>query len=500
MIRTSLVRRSAAVLLSALTVQAISLSVLSSVALAQDAAPRIVVLPVSVGPAVPAKAPSRFRDLLEEELKSRETISVVPPKTNPEPPKPPAELSATPPAEALRALEEGQAALADLRFDDAARALQQGIAKMSEHPEGIDFEKLIDAYVSLAVASFRQGDEEAAQKALFAVVRLSPGYQVPDGKYPPIFVREVQKAKRRAEKAIRGAVSIDGPAGATAFVDGRNVGALPVVQDNLVAGPHFVKVEGTSGELFGAVVDVRRGTTRVTATPQPVGGRAPAKVAGIIGPVLDRAAVTEVAETIDALGADYAVVGCLYRSGEHQLTAATAVFSARVHGFAVVRPYTFDEELLTANVEAYKLADDITDLVGEFPRAVALPVDLGAGASAYTPTNAVAVRTQEVDLDIGERRTALLPRRDRPAATKDETPHLVPDDDEVHAINGGAVSADYARQIQDDEVPGGEVRKGGVPWWVWAVAGVAVVGAAGGTYYGISQATRPVTGTVTARW
>ncbi len=38
------------------------------------------------------------------------------------------------------------------------------------------------------------------------------------------------------------------------------------------------------------------------------------------------------------------------------------------------------------------------------------------------------------------------------------------------------------------------------PWWVWALGGVGVAALAGGAYYGISQATRPVSGTVTATW
>jgi hypothetical protein len=48
--------------------------------------------------------------------------------------------------------------------------------------------------------------------------------------------------------------------------------------------------------------------------------------------------------------------------------------------------------------------------------------------------------------------------------------------------------------------PPAEVKKG-APVWVWVVVGVAVAGgAAAGTYFGVREATRPVTGTVNASW
>ena len=54
--------------------------------------------------------------------------------------------------------------------------------------------------------------------------------------------------------------------------------------------------------------------------------------------------------------------------------------------------------------------------------------------------------------------------------------------------------------VSETLATGPEVKSAGPGWWVWALVGVGVVAAAGGTYYGISEATRPVTGTVTAKW
>src|SRR5688500_4020297 len=79
MIRTHLVRRSSAVRRSVLVVQAGGIPYFSNAAWAASDDPRVAVLPVSSGDAVPAKAATRFRDLLSDELKGRYGIAVIDP-------------------------------------------------------------------------------------------------------------------------------------------------------------------------------------------------------------------------------------------------------------------------------------------------------------------------------------------------------------------------------------------------------------------------------------
>lgn len=483
MIRTQMVRRVSAVLLSALVVQAGGLPYFVRTAAAADV-PRVLVLPFAEGEGAPARADTRFRALLEGELKSREAVSVAPLPSGDGGSS--ARPSAQPPAEALKAIESGQALLGDLKFDAAAGDLKRGIELLTQRAEAVDFAQLIDANVSLAVALFRMGDEDGAQKALFTVARVAPEYRLPDGRFPPIFVREFEKARRRAEKAVKGSLNVDGPPGATAFIDGRDLGMVPIVEDNLVAGTHYVKVEGTRGELYGEVVEVKSGTVRVKATFS--GGPAASSIRVVaVGPVLDARAVEQAENACIAAGADFAVAGVVYRSGEHQLTAATAVFSRRHKGFVALRTYAFDEELLTANVEAFKLADEIADLTEGFRRPDALPLNLAKNAGYRVADKARANDVQVAD--SGPRR--VVKQTDRPT--------LVPDDEggeEVRAFDRASVPADRSTPADGT----GTVKAGGPSWWVWAIVGVGVAAAAGGAYYGVSQATRPVTGTVTATW
>lgn len=493
MSRNTPLRRTAAVLLSALVVQAGGLPYFSGVALADDV-PRVVLLPVAQGAGSPDRAQERFRELMQGELKSRDSLSML------DLPKgriaaKASKASDKPSADAVEALEQGQKELEDLKFDAAVKALKNGIELMTARPEAIDYDTLVEGWMSLAVASFRMGDEDGAQKALLSVVRVAPEYRLPDGKYPPIFVREFEKARRRSEKAVRGSLSVDGPPGSTAFVDGKDLGMVPVLQDNLAAGTHYVKVEGTRGELFGEAVEVKTGTARVKAKFGGASGGGGGAIAAI-GPVLDHDAVKSAHDAAQSLGADFAVVAVLYRSGDHQLTAATAVYSVRHKGFAPLDTYAFDDELLTANVEAYKLADDISDLVEQFQRPASLPINLAEKASYVASESKRGREDMEIAL-VDPKRRALTQQKPKLVPEERVEREEREDPDRIRALDQESVDAELAdsRKTVDD----GQV-KGGPAWWVWAVVGVGVAAAAGGTYYGVSQATRPVTGTVTASW
>ncbi len=70
---------------------------------------------------------------------------------------------------------------------------------------------------------------------------------------------------------------------------------------------------------------------------------------------------------------------------------------------------------------------------------------------------------------------------------------------EVRVLDGHHIDIDSGPR-NDDDGRGPEVKKDGVPAWVWIATGVAVVGAGVGGYFGYTALTKPVTGTVTATW
>lgn len=478
--------------------------------------PRVVVVPFSVGEGASEASAGKFTRVFSEELKSRDDVMDVvnPPATAKAAPPPPAEKPAPaaagkksgPSAETLAALDAGKKALADLKFDEAIAALKKGIDLSLADPATADYPAVLEAYISLGVSAFRVGDDKEASAALFNLARLDPNYQLPGG-YPPIFGREFEKAKKKVAKQPKASVSVEGPAGATAFVDGRDLGMVPVLEENLAPGLHYVKVEGAKGERYGHTVDLKSGVAKVKAT---FGGaaekeekRAPiapvASSGGVadprVGALIDADTQSRIAAYTKAAGAEWAVVGIVYRTGDQQLTAGTAVYSAKKQAMASLPPISFDSDVLTANVEAYKLADALGDKLASFASS-SMPIALVTkGAVKVANSGGTGGSKDEVAAVVAERKV-VKPKKDEPK--KEEPKELVPKED-VRALENKSNVVEDPKH--DEPPPGPVVKSGGVPVWVWIVAGVAVAAGGGvGAYFGVNEANKPVTGSVTATW
>ena len=478
--------------------------VASSLALAANR-PTIVIVPFSVGEGASDGAATKFTRLLNEELRSRDdvmevmnapAIKAAPVAEKPAPATGGAKKNAPSP-EATAALAEGKKALGDLRFEDAIASLKKGIELSLNEPGTADYPAVLEAYISLGVSAFRVGDEKEATAALFNLARLDPNYTIPAG-YPPIFGREFEKAKKKVAKQLKASISVEGPAGSTAFVDGRDLGMVPVLEENLAPGLHYVKVEGAKGERYGHTVDLKTGVSKVKAT---FGGREEKPAAAVatsggvadprVGALVDDAAAQRIAAYTKAAGAEYAIVGLIYRTGDQQFTAGTALYSTRKASLSSLPAISFDSDVLTANVEAYKLADALQEKMAAFSSSsmpIALITKAVVKASGKTGGN-----TGSGDI------AAITPERKAMKARDAEKPNLTPDN--VRALDNKSTVVDDDSKPPDEPPPGPVVKSGGVPVWVWIVAGVAVAAGGGvGAYFGVTQANRPVTGSVTATW
>ncbi|MBK7863338.1 MAG: PEGA domain-containing protein [Archangiaceae bacterium] len=437
-----------------------------------------MVVPFTAAEGAPEVSAGRFTGQVTEELRSRDdAVELVgaPAFTKTDRP-----AKATKPSpEATLALETGKKLLADLKFDEAAPALKKGVELSLADPATADFPAVTEALVSLAVSYFRMGSDDDGQKTLAQLARIDPGYTIPSG-YPPAFVREFEKAKKRLDKQGRGSISVEGPAGSTVFIDGHDLGMVPVLEENLPFGTHYVKVEGSRGERFGQVAELKGGMLKVKGSfggpPDKAGGVADPR----IGATLDEATATRVQAYAKAANAEYAIVGVLYRTGEQQLTAGTALFSARRGGFAPLPPVSFDADAMTSNVEAYKLVEEIVKRVQSYGSTVALPLNL---ITKKVVTVGSVATTKEAEAGGGNRVAA--------------RPKLTPDPD-VRPLENKSV---YVDSNGPGERPPEATASSGPPKWIWFVVGAAVVAGAGvGGYFMIKEATRPVTGTVTAQW
>ncbi len=470
------------------TLAVIFLALVAATAAAEK--PRLVIVPFSTGEGASDKAADRFSTLVTDELESRsDAVDVVaPPVTRPVAEKATANKN-RPSAEALAALEAGRKAFDDLRFDEAIPSLKKGVELMLSEPTNADFEVIQDALVKVAAANFRNGEEKDAKVALFDLARLAPGFALPPG-YPPVFQREYEKAQKRLDKQPRGQVVIEGPSGATAFLDGRDLGMVPATEENVPSGTHYVRVDGTRGEKFGQVIEVKSNSAKVKAAFGAPPGRAPVNMVPNpnVAVTVDEGMGQRLAAYCTAAGADFALIGIVSRVSDTQLSAGTALFHAKRSAFAQLGTVTFDVDVLTANTESFKLADEVLKRTASLGSTVTAPFGL---VTKKTQTAVVVAKTEPVKVDpTGEDLSVAAPDR-KTKVVLEPKPRVLDKPANVVDVEDPPVG----------EPPDPVVSKPGVPVWVWVVVGsVAVAGAGVGGYFGIRELTRPVTGTVTASW
>ncbi len=464
--------------------------------------PRLVVVPFVTGEGASDTATAKFTALMNEELKGRaDAVELVAaPVMKAAPDKPGARKGPNP--EALASLEVGRKAFDDLRFEDAVPALRKGIDLMLAEPGTADFESVQDALVKIAASNFRNGEEKEAKGALNELARLAPGFALPPG-YPPVFQREFEKAQKRLDKQPRGQVVIEGPAGATAFIDGRDLGMVPATEESVPAGQHFVKVEGARGERFGQAIELKGALVKVKAMFGAPPDRAPVNLVANpnISATVDEGLPQRLGTYCKAAGAEYALFGIVYRVGDSQLSAGTALFHTKRAAVVALTTVTFDVDVLTANTESFKLADEVLKRTAAFGQPATLPLGL-----VTKKTQTVVVTRVEPKRDVnptGDDLTVAAPDR-KLKLPQQRQPQLQPQPQpQPRVLENTATLVDVDDQAVVDPTPPpapAEAKKG-VPAWVWVIVGVGVAGgAAAGGYFGIREATRPVTGTVTASW
>jgi len=488
-------RRAGAGWLVTLLAQAVGLfGALPSRAWAGADAPKVVLVPLLAGDGADAASAEKFTRLLRDELAARDEALQLFPMPGGEAPSrkgaPAAKAddgdSAAAAQKGVGLIEAGQEALGELRFDEAVSKLKAGIEAQLAAPAYAVFEKVKEAQLSLAQACFRTQDDRGTKEAFAALARLDPAFSLEEGRFPPAFASELEKARKRLAKQGKGTVTVDGPQGSTAFLDGRELGGVPATAE-VPLGMHYVRVDGPSGERFGQGLDLqgREGKVRAVFTGGGARAAAPSAEDGPFStPVLDANAVYRMVQLCKAAGARFAVVGLVYQSSGSQLTANTAVFSVQKQGFAVLKPQPFDAEFLTANVDAYKLGSQVAELLKEFPAPSPLPHSLAGKASAAMPSDAPV----DVEVKVATRESGKPAPLPNPRSAGDRV------------VYPPATPAPYETGPLPPKGPAVSQQEGGVAWWVWALVGVGVAGAVGGAAYGITQATKPVTGTVTATW
>lgn len=403
----------------------------------------------------------------------------------------------TPSPDATAALLAGKQAFDELRFEDAVRDLRLGIEGLLSDPATCDFEVLLETQKQLAIAFLRMGEERKARATLDELVRLAPGYELGAG-YPPAFEREIEKAKRRLEAQPRGAVAVEGPPGSTVYLDGRDLGMVPVLEEGVPVGLHFVRVDGTDGARFGQLVDIRDGLVTVTARLR--GGAATVAPSGVaVRDLIDAATLEQLLAIAQRAGADALLAGAVSPAGERQLVLVAGLVSVRHGAVMSLTPRIVRAPFNESVGEISALVDEVSIKLSTFGAPAPLPLSLRGPLPTVVGPGHGGPRTAD---------SALSP----PGGPSGRWSTQVASGAQpgIEGLTPRVRVLERASTLADDLRPGAGVTEGAAEdprpavqqgsSWVWAVAAAGLAGLAVGGYFGYTALTRPVTGVISATW
>ncbi len=406
-------------------------------------------------------------------------------------------------AEAL--IGEAKQAMEDSEFERAVKLLDRAAKLLEDNGDAVpDLRLLPEAYLQMGVAYFRDGMEDEGDDMLNRVVHYDPERTLDAADYPPIFISVFDRARFNVLRRPRARVEVKAAAGSQVLFDGRNMGKAPLVLTDALPGTHWVRVE-RPGEA-PKVKKLRISSKKTTVIDFDEGGEAPEPAAG---GVLGAIAVNELtAEHVQQLvkagkraGADMVMVGGIYKTDTAYRIRTVAV---RVRSGDVGRlvDIAFDLDMLTAEIEVYKLAEDARNQA----KASTFTTPITEATFKVAPDKSTAPKRRTVA--AGARETRMPSVRAAPpplkapkslyadaepapppgpiakAAAPVSKPGVVPKD-EMKSTKAAAAAATTATLIPKDEM---EDDDDDGAWWIWVIVGVAAAGAAGaGGYFLVSS-------------
>lgn len=427
-------------------------------------------------------------------------------------------------ARAERIIERGVAAMEDGRMPAAARRLERAVTILERNGDAVaDLRVLADAYLQLGIARFRDGLEDEADEALRKAVHFAPERTLDASRFPPIFVKVYERARYDVLSRPRAKVEVRAAPGARVLLDGRSMGTAPVLLEEVLPGPHWIRVERPGEAVQAKTLSIRSGkTTVVTLDGAPAAGREPSRGAGVLAAVADNELAPEHLEVLRRAGrkarADFVLVGAIFGT-DTAYQIRTGLLDVKTGQIGRAVDIAFDLDLLSAEIEVFKLAEDVQAQVEA--GALARP-DSGPAFVPAPDYEPIQSRRPAGGARMSTKRAAPpAPRKPRslyakaPAAPSGRAPvnsadpgpepepeapaprearRVVPKDEQP-----GAASASPDLEIGASR-PGDEDEGGSDLWWVWVLVGVAAAGAASAATVAVVSDQGADQGTLRIRW
>ena len=182
------------------------------------------------------------------------------------------------------ALWQGKEKVERGRYRKAASLLKKAIQGYeSNFTDLVDYDKMVDAYLQLAIAQFEQGYKDNARETMDVLIVLRPDTRVDPRKFGSEFIEMLEGARQRLQAKPTAQIYVTSePMGADVFIDGIPVGKSPSTLSGVLPGTHYLQVRSEGMKTFGKLVKLSSssGLTTVTANLEFDGDQEMAEVDG----------------------------------------------------------------------------------------------------------------------------------------------------------------------------------------------------------------------------
>jgi hypothetical protein len=426
----------------------------------------------------------------------------------------------------------------DSDLPPAIAHLKKAVKLLGDNGDAVpDLRLLAEGYLQLGVAHFRDSDEDAADEALTQAVHYAPTRELEETEYPPIFIRVFQRVRYNVLRRPRATVEVKAAPGAQVLLDGRNLGKAPMIMTEVLPGNHWIRVEspGEAPQVKKILVRSKRtmqvefdGATAEPAAPQ-------GDSVGVLGAIarnqLDKSHLEQLRAAGKRAGASYVMIGAIYKT-ETAYNIYTGLIAVSDPSAGRASEIAFDLDMLSAQIEVFKLAEDVKHQVkaSKLTTPVNDPVfALAPKLDLHAPKKKAVAQAKETKVEtviaapppIPEPKDMVAGAGGEPLAAAAAAPvaaaaagsvvrsaaSVMPKDEVAVASSPSAASsgsragtasmvAPTTSVVPIDEAGDDEAS----PWWLWVLIGVAVAGGAGAGGYLLLSGGSPSEGTLRIHW
>jgi tetratricopeptide (TPR) repeat protein len=435
-------------------------------------------------------------------------------------------------------------------FVNAIKDLKNAVRLLEENGDAVpDLRLLPEAYLQLGVAYFRNGNEDEGDDMLNKVVHLDPERQLDPADYPPIFIRTFNRARFNVLRRPRAQIEVKATKGAQVLFDGRNMGKAPLHLKEALPGNHWVRIERPGEPVQVKKISVKAQRTIVVEFEGgESSGDSGATAVGVLGAIaandITRDHIAQLKAAGSRAGADYVMIGGIYKTDTaYMIRTAYVHVKDGVVGRLV--DISFDLDMLSAEIEVYKLAEDaknqattkLANVVKDDRFQIAPQLKVKSGGDrrptksddtkvavvvaappappppeAPTITDAMVADGQKAAAKgkggaaSGGRAPLANAGGDEKKDEKKPPVSMIPKDEVTQTAlvaprasgetSGGADPLTVGAVIPKDEAR----DDGPATWWIWALVGVAAAGAAAAGGYFILNGRSPNEGNLKVSW